>query len=336
MTPFVPVQPGEVAAGYYNTLAARAGKPPVRAAVPVTRYLELLDLCSRDDERFALKAGLAANASTFPLLGHLAMSASTLGEVIMLVTRYENLNHDLGWSTLEREGNAVSYCWHPNPRFLASTADPLYARLVLCVFSGIIHFSRQLFEKPVPVLRMEIAGEAPGWSLGLWQAIQSSLGVGPVFGAAENRLSLPARVLDWPVLTHDPVTLAVLRQEAEAQWLSRDEDPARQLLAALGAVLLRQLEEGALSLESTARHLNMSARTLQRRLSTLQTSWQQEVTRLRQQLALSYLRLPRLSIGEIAGRLGYSDQSAFNHAFHEWFRTSPGQWREQMQAESWR
>ncbi|RMF19532.1 MAG: AraC family transcriptional regulator [Gammaproteobacteria bacterium] len=332
MTPFLPVPPAHVAAGYYNTLADRAGRPAVKQPVAVERYLEILEAGCRENERFALNAGLSATASTYPLLGHLAMSAATLGEVIMLVTRYETLNHDLGRSSLVRDGNAVSYCWHPNPRFLTSTADPLYAQLILCVFSGIIAFSSHLFEKRVPLLRMEIAGQAPGWSLSFWQVVQSRLGVGPVFGARENRISIPARILDWPVTTHDPVTLAVLREEAEHQLQARDDDVGQQLIRLLTQALLDQFEAGDVSVEGSAQRLNMSSRTLQRKLSQLDTSWQQEVTQLRRQLAQSYLRLRRMTMAEIACRLGYSDQSAFNHAFQDWFGVSPSHWREQVQA----
>ena len=48
---------------------------------------------------------------------------------------------------------------------------------------------------------------------------------------------------------------------------------------------------------------------------------------LRHDPALRYLRDPNLSLSQIAFLLGYSELSAFSHAFRRWTRTTPGEWR---------
>ena len=44
-------------------------------------------------------------------------------------------------------------------------------------------------------------------------------------------------------------------------------------------------------------------------------------------LALRYLRDPNLSLSQTAFLLGYSELSAFSHAFRRWTQTTPGEWR---------
>ena len=71
----------------------------------------------------------------------------------------------------------------------------------------------------------------------------------------------------------------------------------------------------------------MSVRTLARRLGELGVSFAQILDELRYDLALRYLRDPNLSLSQIAFLLGYSELSAFSHAFRRWTKTTPGEWR---------
>jgi AraC-like DNA-binding protein len=46
--------------------------------------------------------------------------------------------------------------------------------------------------------------------------------------------------------------------------------------------------------------------------------------------AQEYLRDTRLALADIAGLLGYSEQSAFNRAFRQWTGMTPAKWRQQQ------
>jgi len=48
---------------------------------------------------------------------------------------------------------------------------------------------------------------------------------------------------------------------------------------------------------------------------------------VRKTLALNLLENETLALGEIAFSLGYSEVSAFNHAFRRWVGQSPGDYR---------
>jgi len=89
------------------------------------------------------------------------------------------------------------------------------------------------------------------------------------------------------------------------------------------AVLLEALPSGQLSLESVARRLGTSGRSLQRRLREEGTSFKAVVQRTRESLARHYLAETRHSSSEIAYLLGFGDPTSFFRAFHSWTGTTP-------------
>jgi AraC-like DNA-binding protein len=82
---------------------------------------------------------------------------------------------------------------------------------------------------------------------------------------------------------------------------------------------------GRVSLARVAKSMALSPRTLQSRLDGEGTSCKQILDDVRKELALGYLERDDLSLSEIAFLLGYSEQSAFNHAFKRWTGHSPGE-----------
>ncbi len=81
-------------------------------------------------------------------------------------------------------------------------------------------------------------------------------------------------------------------------------------------------------LHTIAAGLDVSPRTLQRKLAEACASFQQVLDGARYALAVDYLRQDSLSLLEIAFLLGYQEQSAFTHAFKECSGSNPGAWRE--------
>jgi AraC-like DNA-binding protein len=88
---------------------------------------------------------------------------------------------------------------------------------------------------------------------------------------------------------------------------------------------------GDASMQTVARLLNTSTRTLQRQLAAAGFSYQKLLDSTRHNAAVGYLADSSLSIGEVAYLLGYSEPSAFHRGFKRWnggtpqaFRGSPG------------
>ena len=85
-----------------------------------------------------------------------------------------------------------------------------------------------------------------------------------------------------------------------------------------------------LTIEALAERLNMSERTLRRKLDLEGTSYSQILMRVRHALALDYLTATRLKIVDIASALSFSDVGSFRHAFKKWTGLSPNEYREKV------
>ncbi len=84
-------------------------------------------------------------------------------------------------------------------------------------------------------------------------------------------------------------------------------------------------------IDYVAEKLNMTSRTLRRRLAAEGSSYQQILGEVRYQLAREYLGTSTLPLEEIAVLLGYSAPGNFTHAFKRWHGTSPRQYRQENQ-----
>lgn len=89
------------------------------------------------------------------------------------------------------------------------------------------------------------------------------------------------------------------------------------------SIVSESLCEGIPMLHDIARHLGMSGRTLQRRLSELGFSYQSLIDDARRQMAKHLLVQTDLSLAEITFMTGFSDQSAFTRAFKRWAGQTP-------------
>jgi len=79
-----------------------------------------------------------------------------------------------------------------------------------------------------------------------------------------------------------------------------------------------------------AEQLGMHVRMLQRRLAEEGRSFDEVVEALRRERADHYLAERHMPMSQVAGLLGYSEQSVFNRACRRWFSMSPGARRRQL------
>jgi AraC-like DNA-binding protein len=98
----------------------------------------------------------------------------------------------------------------------------------------------------------------------------------------------------------------------------RDREMVRRVRELLGKELA-----AAPRLESCARALEVSERTLHRRLAEEGSSFRAIREELRRTRALAMVETTRKRIADIAAELGYSEPSAFFRAFHAWTGEAP-------------
>ncbi len=174
----------------------------------------------------------------------------------------------------------------------------------------------------VPVTRVWFATPRPN-SL---ERLVATFGEVPFsFEQSTNGFAVAAQALETKVTGGDPALNAFLEDHANAALASRPKQD--DLIDKLRHALREALGQGEPHIERLAMRLNLSARTLQRRLAELQTSFQQVLDEVRFDLARAYLRDVRLDVSQVAYLLGYSELRAFDRAFRRWAGQSPTEWR---------
>ena len=84
-----------------------------------------------------------------------------------------------------------------------------------------------------------------------------------------------------------------------------------------------QLVQGSISRLRTAQLMNMTERTLLRRLKEEGATFQQVLDKLREELAYDYMLRPNITIQEVSDLLGFSEPSTFSRAFKRWTGHNP-------------
>ena len=83
-------------------------------------------------------------------------------------------------------------------------------------------------------------------------------------------------------------------------------------------------------MEEVAQRLNVGDRTLRRKLLAENTSFQEVVDQLRQDLSKHYLKRSQLSLDAIAHLVGFTETTNFRRAFKRWEGVPPASYRRQQ------
>lgn len=149
------------------------------------------------------------------------------------------------------------------------------------------------------------------------------------FNQRAVEIHFPARMLDEPIATADPVSVQLAIERCE-------QEMSRQAAAGgmRGQVIERLRCEGGRypELAEVAQQLHMSERTLKRRLQAEDCSFQGLLDEVRQRDAERLLADPQLAIKQVADAVGYADPANFARAFGKWTGLSPKAWRDRLAA----
>jgi AraC-like DNA-binding protein len=143
----------------------------------------------------------------------------------------------------------------------------------------------------------------------------------PRCGAAVMSIEIDRQALAIPLPRRDPDLTRYFDRE-----LGQDE--GRSTAGAVRRAMQRAITLGASTAEDdVARALGVGPRTLRRQLAEEGTTLRAVFDEVRLEVAIERLRLPEVSIAQLAFELGFSDQTALSRAFRRWTGRSPAAFR---------
>ena len=271
------------------------------------------------DINVGLHAGEATHLMHFGIAGMLAMTCTTVRQLIEIHTRFQGLISTGATMVYRESGDEVigEASFMPGEELTRHTLEyTLASHMTLARLMAGFAFS---------VSRLEVTYPEPA-DCSEQQRIFSC----PVrYGCERERLFFPACLLDVSLVVGDSGSRPALELEARRRLgASRqrlvDEDPD---IASLKEHLAAELPNRLSTVEEAAASVGVSVRTLQRRLEARGLSYRGLVDVVRRELAQKYMLAGSLSQVDVAYLLGFSDQSAFHRAFRRWFATTPGDYR---------
>ena len=134
--------------------------------------------------------------------------------------------------------------------------------------------------------------------------------------SGRNAISFKNSDLDIPFISYDEGMWSYFEPELTKRLaeLDVDESTAARVRSALSELL----PGGLCSIEDVADKLGLSRRTLQRKLSEENTTFQKQLNSVREMLAIHYIRNTDMTSNDIAFLLGYAEINSFLRAFTVW------------------
>jgi AraC-like DNA-binding protein len=278
--------------------------PESECAVLFDRAVTLLN-----DDAVGLHAGEQIRPGHYGALGYVAMNCATLGEALAGLRRYHALVLDIGPMEQTLENGQLCLSWNPD-------VERPYRQMAEYNLAGLVTFSRWISGSRNNPLRIDFTCAAPE-NLSEHERV---FGCPIRFSQDRYRLVMSVGWLAQPLIQPDAAMRAMMEQLAERQMQTLTRGDA---ISDARSAIARQLGEGDVELNAIAKQLNLSSRTLQRKLQDAKLSFTQLVDDVRKQLAERYLADAKLDLVDIAFLLGYSEQSAFTRAYKRWTGRAP-------------
>jgi AraC-like DNA-binding protein len=303
-----------------DRLLDAAGLDHTAEEIPLDALCRLYEEAARltRDGAFGLRVGEQTFPQMYGLLGYVAANSASFGEALANLCGFQPLWTDAAGVELRRiRGTATLTYWHRGD--IPAELRRHEHEQMLC---ALLRFARDAVLHPVRPVEVRFEHSAPADVAEHRRIFEAPL----VFGASATELVLPASLLDLPLAQADLKLGSLLKGQAEHVLASQRRRGT--LLDRLRADLSRRIENAEPpSLAASATVLGMGPRTLQRRLAEQGLTFRTVVEQSRTKLAEILLADPRIPIGEIAFRLGYSQPSAFHRAFKQATGTTPRNFR---------
>ncbi len=290
------------------------------ALLPIATYYRLQEEFQRQtgNPDFGLLSGRVSYMESAHLFLYLASASNTLRDWLNMLPSVASLLGDVGSITVTRKRDQFALQWHPermpHPQRCLVTDNLLSAAALQMDGYCLL---------PVKPRRVDLSYPRPD----NLEVLQTAFFGAPLhFDQPVSALHYDRETLDYPQLHVTTRFYDGVTREFSA-FFSDDASATDPFSLGLHTAIRRQLPTGSCSIDSIAADMNVSRRTLQRRLKERDSSFQQLLQQVKANLARRYLEDNSLSVIEIAMLLGYGDPSSFSAAFKSWSGCTPTEYR---------
>lgn len=313
-----------VLAGSGLALADLESPASLSTAAAETQVIRNLAGAAGPGSTWGLDAGRRYHLTTFGIWGFALVSAPTVGAAVDVGLRFVELTSALTapYGDLDTAGRVRVVFQEP-----AQPAD--VARFIVQRdLAAVQVILEEVLGRDARFQEVSFRHQPPP---GTADRYAEAFGLVPTFGAEHNALVFDPALIDERLPQADAHTTAL------AQAQCRELLDRRRLRAGLAGqvrdLVLAQLRHPPSAAELAAA-LNLSERTLRRRLAAEDTSVRTLVDEVRAALAAEFLTSRSLTVAEIADRLGYVEVSSFSQAFRRWHGVSARAFLAQRDAEA--
>jgi AraC-like DNA-binding protein len=265
-----------------------------------------------DPPGLGLEAGVRYHLTTYGIWGFALISSPTLRSAISVGLRYMDLTYTFCRVWTREDGDEL--CLYLD---VTTVPAPLRRFLIERDTAAVHVIQRELFAAATRLRRVSFAFPAPPGGTRRYEEV---FGFRPEFDAAAHAVAFDGSRLDMPLPQAEANTADLA--DAQCRRLLEKQRARTGLSGQVRNVLLTR--PGAPpTLAEVAATLHLSPRTLRRRLAGEEASYRMLLDEVREKLAEELLVNGRLTVEEVAQRLGYSETSSFTHAFRRWNGVGP-------------
>ncbi len=270
-----------------------------------------------DDPCFAIDMAAFWHPSHSGALGYAWLASSTLRRALKRVVRYIHVvSEDLNLNLAD------------TPAGLKVSVDlagsvftlPQHHDLILTILMRMCRFN---FGEELIATQVCLAHPEPKCSKKITDYFRTEI----LFDAEQSSLTLARADADH-VLPSGNKQIALMHDEMLMKYLI--EIKQGDIVQQVQSIILENLPDGQVTDQLVASELNLSERSMQRRLKEHKTTFRFLLDGVREMVARQYIENPVNRMSDIAFLLGFSEQSAFSRAFKKWTGKSPMEYRNSL------
>jgi AraC-like DNA-binding protein len=259
----------------------------------------------------SFEIGMSLRATNYHAVGYACLSSASLREALERFVRYQRLLSTAAEMELKNDGAVTCLLLH---------GHDLPVQAIEAVCCSIVQICRDVSHPDFAPLKVEMRRPEPSCA----EDLAAFMGCTIDYETADDVVCFTSVLLDEPLPRNNPA-LAHASEEVAQQYIARMDK--NDVVSRVRATLISHLPDGEPSRKRLAEALNMSERTLARRLAEQKYTFTALVEEMRGHLAKDYLRQAHFSVTDVAFLLGFSDQSNFARAFKRWTGHSPTEFR---------